>query len=268
MATEVKVALVTGASSGLGAQIAARLARTGYRVYGTSRRAAPQDAPFEALHMDVDDDASVDAAVATLIAREGRLDVVVSNAGRGIAGPLEDTSTADALAQFQTNFFGTHRVCRATLPHLRARARSDLIVVGSLAGRVAVPYQGMYSASKFALEGYCEALRMELHGSGVRLCLLEPGDFATGFTAARDAPHVVGGLHARRFAAAMAVIERDESQGCDPALAAAAVCRLLASSKLPLRRRVGAWLQTTLVGLQPVLPARWMEGLVASHYGC
>lgn len=111
---------------------------------------------------------------------------MVSNAGMGFGGALEDTSSEEAFAQFQTNFFGNHRVCRAALPHLRARERAHIVVVGSIAGLIAVPFQGMYSAAKFALEGYCEALRMELRLSTVRVAIVQPGDFATGFTAARQ----------------------------------------------------------------------------------
>jgi len=183
-----RVALVTGASSGLGKAIANDLQAAGYRVYGTSRKAADPSNPhgnFELLTMDVDQDASVEAAIGTLVDRERSLDVVVSNAGIGIPGALEDKSSEEALAQFQTNFFGNHRVCRTALPHLRTRARAHLVVIGSIASLIGVPFQGMYSATKFALEGFCEALRTELRGSSVRVAMIEPGDFATGFTAAK-----------------------------------------------------------------------------------
>lgn len=180
-----RVALVTGASSGFGLFIANDLHAAGYRVYGASRRAVGgPDGGFQAIAMDVDDDASVAAGVGAIVAREGRLDVLVSNAGIGIAGSLEDTTTQEAKAQFETNFFGNHRVCRAALPHLRAQESSHIVVIGSLAGLFGIPFQGMYSASKFALEGYCESLRIELRHTGVRVAIVEPGDFATGFTAA------------------------------------------------------------------------------------
>ena len=145
MAAKGRVALVTGASSGLGRAIANHLQDAGYRVYGTSRKVAGEDNPygdFELIAMDVDRDASVEAAIGILVDREGGLDVVISNAGMGIAGALEDTSSEEALAQFQTNFFGNHRVCRFALPHLRARERAYIVVIGSIAGLIAVPFQG------------------------------------------------------------------------------------------------------------------------------
>ena len=180
MAVKGRVALVTGASSGLGRAIANKLQDAGYRVYGTSRKVMGKDNPygdFALIAMNVDQDASVGRQWSPGH-REGGLDVVVSNAGMGIAGALEDTSSEEASAQFQTSFFGNHRVCRCALPHLRARERAHIVVIGSVAGLIAVPFQGMYSAAKFALEGYCEALRMELRGSSVRIAIVEPGDFA------------------------------------------------------------------------------------------
>src|SRR5450631_2667136 len=154
MVDKERVALVTGASSGLGLAIATDLHGAGYRAYGTSRKVTGAHSPygaFELIKMDVDHDASVEAAIGDLIDREGRLDIVVSNAGMGFGGALEDTSSEEAFAQFQTNFFGNHRVCRAALPHLRARERAHIVVVGSIAGLIAVPFQGMYSAAKIEL---------------------------------------------------------------------------------------------------------------------
>ncbi|HTV32137.1 MAG TPA: SDR family oxidoreductase [Methylocella sp.] len=265
-----RVALVTGASSGLGRAIANDLQDGGFRVYGTSRKAGESNphGNFELITMDVDQDASVEAAIGALVDREGRLDVVVSNAGMGIAGALEDTSSDEALAQFQTNFFGNHRVCRAALPHLRARARAHLVVVGSIAGRIGVPFQGMYSATKFALEGYCEALRMELRGSSVRVALIEPGDFATGFTAARRQTTGSGNGSAYRaaFEAALAIIEKDEMNGADPTLVSKAVWQIVESDRPALRNLVGPLSQTAIARAKPLFPAAAFEALIADHY--
>ncbi|MGO9008424.1 MAG: SDR family oxidoreductase [Beijerinckiaceae bacterium] len=273
MAVKGRVALVTGASSGLGKAIAAELHAAGYRVYGTSRKAAGKDKPhgdFELISMDVEQDASVEAAIGTIVDREGGLDVVVSNAGMGIAGSLEDTSSDEALAQFQTNFFGTHRVCRVALPHLRARERAHIVVIGSIAGVVAVPFQGMYTATKFALEGYCEALRMELRRSGVRVAIVEPGDFATGFTAARQKTIASGTSPAYRssFEAALNVMETDEKAGADPVLVGKLVRRLVETDRPALRHKVGQFLQTAVAGAKPFLPAALFEWLIADHYKC
>jgi NAD(P)-dependent dehydrogenase (short-subunit alcohol dehydrogenase family) len=224
--------LVTGASSGFGALIAGRLAADGWRVYGASRRGVTPHPAIHALQMDVTDDQSVEAGVRTILEREGRLDAVVSNAGFGLAGAIEDTSSEEALDQFQTNFFGNHRVCRAALPHLRAHGRGRIVVIGSLAGLVGIPFQGFYSASKFALEGYCETLRMELRGTGVSVTIVEPGDFRTAFTDQRRTTISSGPTspYAAAFASAHSVMEADELGGTDPALVADAVAASLAAA--------------------------------------
>jgi len=187
-----------------------------------------------------------------------------------IAGALEDTSSEEALAQFQTNFFGNHRVCRCALPHLRARERAHIVVIGSVAGLIAVPFQGMYSAAKFALEGYCEALRMELRGSSVRIAIVEPGDFATGFTAARQETIGSGQGSAYRatFEAALAVIKKDETGGADPVLVSRVVKRIIETDRPALRHPVGAFLQTAVARAKPFLPAAAFETLIADHYKC
>jgi short-subunit dehydrogenase len=271
MGRRERVALVTGASSGLGKAIANELQESGYRVYGTSRKAVGKVNPhgnFELVAMDVNEDPSVESTVRTVVDREGFLDVVVSNAGMGIAGALEDTSSEEALAQFQTNFFGNHRVCRAALPYLRSCERSHLVVVGSIAGLIGVPFQGMYSATKFALVGYCEALRMELRGSGVRVALIEPGDFATGFTAARY--QTIGSrcssIYRTAFKAALAVIEKDEMNGAHPNVVSRAVRRIIETERPALRHLVGPLSQTAIARAKPFLPASVFEVLIADHY--
>ena len=168
--------LVTGASSGIGLACADLLARRGFRVYGASRTATEPERAFPSLRMDVDDDVSVAEGVARVLEREGRIDAAVNCAGFGIAG---------AKRQFETNFFGVLRVCRAVLPAMRERRAGTIVNVSSIAGLVPLPFQGFYSASKFALEGMSEALRMEVRPFGIRVVLVEPGDCRTHFTANR-----------------------------------------------------------------------------------
>lgn len=266
---EKPVALVTGASSGLGKVMAEALAAEGYRVFGTSRHPGRAAAPsgVQLVAMDVDDDASVDKAVRAVVEEAGRLDLLLCSAGFGLMGPVEDSAPADMIAQFQTNVFGVHRACRAALPHLRRRPAAKIVVVGSLAGIVGLPYQGMYSASKFALEGYCEALRMELRDSPVRVALIQPGDFSTGFTGARRFVADVSAPHQETFARALAIVEEDEASGGDIALIADAIVRLAADPAPPLRTVVASEEQTELAGARPTMdPAEW-EALIAEHYG-
>jgi short-subunit dehydrogenase len=265
------VALVTGASSGLGRIMAETLAQNGYRVFGTSRRpeAIPAPSTITMITMDVDNDASVENGVNDVIEQAGRLDLVVCNAGFGVFGAIEDTPTADMTAQFQTNVFGVHRVCRATLPYLRQRKISRLIVVGSIAGLVGLPYQGMYSASKFALEGYCEVLRLELRGSPVRVALIQPGDFATGFTASRllAGEANVSRWHRDSLARTMAVVKDDEENGGDFSLLSEAIIRLAADPNPALRNIVAMSEQEELALAKASYPHDEWEAMIAGHFG-
>src|SRR5262245_54772812 len=163
-----KVVLVTGASSGIGRAVATHLASCGPRVFGTSRHPAAEASDgIEWVAMDVDDDASVERGVASVLQRAGRLDAVVNNAGWALMGPVEETSIDEARAQMETNFFGVLRVCRAVLPVLRRQGGGHIVNVSSLGGVFGMPFSGIYSASKFALEGLSESLRFETRRHGI-----------------------------------------------------------------------------------------------------
>lgn len=266
------VVLITGASSGIGRVCAEHLHARGYRVYGTSRR-APQTiaaGTVRMLAMDVTSEESVQRALQQLLAREGRLDVVLNNAGDGIAGAVEDTSIEEARQQLDTNFFGVLRVCRAVLPLMRRQGGGLIVNVSSLGGLIALPFQGLYSASKFAVEGMTEALRMEVRPFGVRVALIEPGDFRTGFTAQRRkvlaAQH--GGAYAERFGKALATMERDESGGADPRAVALLLERIIRSRSPRPRYKVGGLFQKLSAGLlRKILPQKLFEYLLMASYG-
>jgi NAD(P)-dependent dehydrogenase (short-subunit alcohol dehydrogenase family) len=180
-----KVALVTGASSGIGEATAQRLSQAGYTVYGTSRRGNPAgQRTFEMLALDVTSDASVDAAVQQLVAREGRIDLLVNNAGFGVAAAAaEESSIVQAQAIFDTNFFGMVRMVRAVVPHMRSQKRGRIINIGSVLGFLPMPYMALYSATKHAVAGYSEALDHELRTQGIRVSLVEPAYINTPFDA-------------------------------------------------------------------------------------
>src|SRR6195952_4237627 len=165
-----KVILVTGASSGIGLACATALQAKGHTVYGSSRdlnRIKPVS--FKPVELDVTDDASVKAAVDKIIKAEGKIDVLINNAGNGVTGPAYAMPVDFAKKQFEVNFFGVIRVSSEVLPKMIEAKKGLVINVSSLAGLFGLPYQGMYSASKYALEGYTESLRMELQQTGVRV---------------------------------------------------------------------------------------------------
>jgi NAD(P)-dependent dehydrogenase (short-subunit alcohol dehydrogenase family) len=180
-----KIALVTGASSGIGKATAERLAKAGYKVYGTSRRGAQQgDRSFEMLSLDVTDDESVAAAVGELIRREGRIDLLVNNAGFGVApAAAEESSLDQARSIFDTNFFGLVRMTRAVVPHMRRQNRGRILNIGSVLGFLPMPYGALYAATKHAVEGYSESLDHELRTRGIRVSVIEPAYTKTPFDA-------------------------------------------------------------------------------------
>ena len=263
----MKSVLVTGASSGIGLACAVHLAARGWRVFGSSRRPPPGPVPFEFVAMDVTSEDSIARALAEILARAGQLDAVVHSAGFGFAGAVEDTDLSEAQQQFDTNFFGAHRVLRATLPALRA-TRGRLAFISSLGGAIALPFQGMYCASKFALEGLVESLAHELHGSGVAVVLVQPGDFRTGFTDARKPTRASGDGSAYRaqMDRSMAVMIADEQRGPEPHAVARIVDHALTTTRPHLRYAVGMPLQRWSIVLRRLLPWRLFSAVLRLIY--
>lgn len=263
------VVLVTGASSGIGYACASYLHSRAFRVYGASRSIhLCSDIDFERLAMDVADDASVEAAIALVVEREGRIDALVNAAGFGIAGAVEDTSIDEARRQFESNFFGVMRACNVVLPILRRQQSGVIINISSIAGRCAVPFQALYSASKFAVEGFTEALRMESKPFGVRVVLVEPGDFKTNFTQNRvvtrasteDSPYY------RRMRNALSVMEHDETNGPDPIAVARLVERIIADPAPRLRYTTGPIIERVAVHVRSLIPHRLYEALMMRYF--
>jgi NAD(P)-dependent dehydrogenase (short-subunit alcohol dehydrogenase family) len=182
---EGKTAIVTGASSGIGQATAQRLAVAGYRVYGTSRRGAHSaQGSFKLLALDVTSDASVDAAVTDVMRAEGHIDLLVNNAGFGVApAGAEESSIDQARSIFDTNFFGVVRMTRAVVPQMRRHGRGRIINIGSVLGFLPMPYGALYAATKHAIEGYSESLDHELRTRGIRVAVVEPAYTKTQFEA-------------------------------------------------------------------------------------
>lgn len=180
-----KTALVTGASSGIGEATAQRLVMAGYKVYGTSRRAAKaSQRSFELLPLDVTSDESVEATVTEVLRLEGHIDLLVNNAGFGIApAAAEESSIEQARSIFETNFFGIVRMTRAVVPHMRCQRAGRILNIGSVLGFLPMPYAALYAATKHAVEGYSESLDHELRTRGIRVSVIEPAYTKTQFDA-------------------------------------------------------------------------------------
>ena len=267
--TQPRVVLVTGASSGIGAAIATHLARGEYRVFGTSRRpGTPAGDGIEWIAMDVDDDASVERGVAAVVERAGRLDAVVNNAGWALMGAIEDTSVAEARAQMETNFFGVFRVCRAVLPVMRAQGGGCIINVSSLGGVFGMPFSGLYSASKFAVEGLSESLRFETRRMGIRVVVIEPGDTQSQLPMKR---RTVGGAGASAYGQALDRFKAQQAKDEASAPSAEPIARLvdaiLRNPSPRLRFGVGMLGQRIVVPLKRLLPYRLFERVVGLAMG-
>ncbi|MGH9293170.1 MAG: SDR family NAD(P)-dependent oxidoreductase [Acidimicrobiales bacterium] len=266
-----KAVLITGASSGIGRAAADLLARSGWSVAGASRRGTGGDR-WDGLVMNVDDDRSVANGVAAVVARHsGHLDAVVANAGWGLAGAVEQTTVTEAKYQFETNFFGVHRLVQAALPVMRAQQSGRIVVVGSIAGLIAIPYQAFYTATKFALEGYVEALAWEVSRFGIAASIVEPGNIRTEFTASRRDVRPPGGSlpdpYGDAVAKAVALMERDEASGTTAAAAAAAIERVLNARRPRRRVTVGRWDERAGAIAKRLLPYRIFEGAARRALG-
>jgi short-subunit dehydrogenase len=262
-----RVVLITGASSGIGACCAAYLAGRGYRVYGGARGAVTA-AGVEALSLDVTSDSSVAEAVGILFNREGRLDVLVNNAGFGIGGAIEDTSVEEAQEQFDVNFFGVHRMCRAALPIMREQKSGYIVNIGSIGGLIGIPFQGFYSATKFALEGFSEALRLEVRPFGIYVVLIEPGDHRTAFTQRRRWAKGAreGSAYADPAQQAVARMAADEQAGPGPEGIARLLHNVTNNPNPRLRYTAGPAAQRAAVWLKRMLPYAAIEKIMRDHY--
>lgn len=182
---KAKIALVTGASSGIGEATAVRLAKAGYKVYGTSRRGIKAGKrSFEMLPLDVTSDEFVESAVNEVIRLDGRIDLLVNNAGFGVApAGAEESSLDQARSIFETNYFGLIRMTRAVVPHMRRQGSGRIINIGSVLGFLPMPYGALYAATKHAVEGYSESLDHELRTRGIRVSVMEPAYTKTSFDA-------------------------------------------------------------------------------------
>lgn len=263
-----QVILVTGASSGFGKVIATQLAAQGHTVYGTSRKTVSGSPDFRMLQLDITDQASVSSALSTIIAEQGRIDVLVNNAGMGISGAIELTTEDDIQRQMNTNFIGTVRMSAAVLPSMREAGRGRIINISSIAGVLAVPFQAFYSASKFAIEGYSEALYQEVKPLGIQVCVVEPGDFQTGFTAQRQMSEATRShsQYGESFTKAMQNVEQSENNGCHPEKLGKAICKLVNSRRPAFRTKVGPWEQVFFARIKPMLPFSLVDWLIRKFY--
>lgn len=261
--------LITGGSSGIGKTTGAYLANKGLVVYGTTRSLDkyPGFKAFKLLQLDVKDPLSISKAIQQIIDTEGRLDVLINNAGVGITGPIEETPITEIQKAFDTNFNGPIRMMQAVLPQMRAQKSGLIINITSIAGYMGLPFRGVYSASKGALELITEAIRLETRDFGVRITNLAPGDFATNIASGRyHAPVLEHSAYKESYGSALALMNQDVDAGEDPVMVAKKIYALLNNPKPKVRYGVGAPLQKLSIFLKRILPSKMYEKMLANHY--
>ena len=262
-----KVVLITGGSSGIGKSIGEFLADKGFTVYGTSRNPVNYSASkFSLVALDVTNTATIQQAVKTVIEKEGKLDILINNAGAGITGAIEEIPDAEIKRNFETNFFGPINVIKAVLPQMRKQNSGLIINITSIAGYMGLPYRGVYSASKGALELITEAFRMELKDFNINMTNVAPGDFATNIAAGRfHAPIKVDSPY-KKYASVLNDIDEDVNKSSDPIEVAKVVHKVILTKSPKIHYKVGAFMQKFSIVLKFVLPDKVYEKLLLNHY--
>ncbi len=264
-----KVILITGVSSGFGRQTARLLADDGHIVYGTIRRETETDKGVNILMLDLTDTDSIKKAVRTVLEREGRIDILVNNAGMHTGGPIETIPDDYIRKQMDTNFLGTVRLTREVLPVMRKQGGGIIINFSSIGGLMGLPFQAFYSASKFAIEGFSEALRMEVKKFKIKVILINPGDFHTNNSANRRgflAPSSEGDPYYDQFTKTLGIIEKDEAGGWEPVVLAKKIVRIVNSRNQRNKYIISSFEQKLAVGLKYILPGKIFAAILESHY--
>lgn len=263
-----KIIFITGASSGIGRAMAEFLHQKGYKVYGTSRN--PQQYPeskVKLVALEVTDVGSIRKAVEQVIEIEGKIDVLINNAGAGITGALEEIPSEEIKRNFGTNLFGPIEVIKAVLPQMRKQKSGLIINITSIAGYMGLPYRSVYSASKGALELITEALRMEVKQFGIEVTNIAPGDFATNIAQGRyHTPVIQGSDYEKSYGKNLELMNAHVDSGSDPIQMAEAVYRVINTSKPKIHYKVGAFLQKFSIVLKRVLPDKIYEKMLMNHY--
>ncbi|MGR2751819.1 oxidoreductase [Agromyces arachidis] len=267
---ERQVALVTGASSGIGEQTAIELLRRGFTVYGAARRVDRMsplvDAGGHAIEMDVTDDASVRRAVDRITTEQGRIDVLVNNAGYGSYGALEDVPIDEARRQFEVNVFGLARVTQLVLPGMRERRSGTIVNISSIGGRIYEPLGSWYHATKFAVEGLSDSMRVELEPHGIRVVIIQPGAIRTEWNgiSRRSAIDRSGETaYAAQARALVRVLEAADTTAAAPGPdVVAATIAAAVTAKRPRTRYATPFSAKAIVGLRRILPDRVFDAVV------
>jgi len=268
-----KVALVVGASSGMGKACAEYLLNEGYVVYGTSRNASfpknnlANESSIIMLPMDVTNEATINKAVEYILEKESQINVLLNCAGYALGGAVEDLSLNEIQDIFSTNLFGMMMVCQKVLPVMRKQSSGLIVNISSVAGFIALPFQSMYSSSKYAVEAMTEALRMEVKPFGIKVAMINPGDIKTNFTASRRTANksLENLVYKSRYEKAVNEMVKSEMSGPGPEIVVKVFAKILKSKNPSIRNVVGLQYKSVAV-LKKILPSQLVESIVEKMY--
>lgn len=264
-----KVILITGISSGFGLATASALADLGHIVYGTIRRNCETSHKINIIRMDLTDSVSVKKAVETVIQSEGRIDVLINNAGMHTGGPIETLPEEYIKLQMDTSFYGLVELTREVLPYMRKQGGGTIINFSSIGGLMGLPFQAFYSAAKFAVEGFSEALRMEVKPFNIKVVVINPGDFHTNNSANRRnflAPTNNAEPYSENYKNALAQIEKDEAGGWEPQVLSRRLVKIVESRNPRQRYIIASFEQKLAVILKYILPGNLFRTILEDHY--
>jgi len=259
------IVILSGGSSGIGAAASSLLAEKGYRVYALSRRGtAPLHPLIVPMAVDINDEQAVREAVGEVIGKEGKIDILVCNAGNGIAGSIEEIPVENAKGQFETCYFGALRLIREVLPHMRERHYGRIITVSSVAAVIPIPFQAHYSAVKSAVLSLTEALSLEVKPFGIKCSCVLPGDASTGFTAARKRIETKDSPYAEVLERSVGKMEKDETNGMPPERIASAIVKQATARRMKMVVTPGFEYKAinALFAILPKKFALWIVGLL------
>jgi len=265
----LKTVLITGASSGIGKAIAEHLSEKGYTVFGTSRnpKKTSEKNDFEMIVLEVTQIESIWKAVNYVIGKSGRIDVLINNAGMGIAGPLEEIPEAEIKRVFETNFFGPINLMKAVLPQMRKQGSGLIINTTSIAGYMGLPFRGVYSATKGALELLTESINMEVKKQGIRLVNLAPGDFATNIASGRyHAPLQEKSPYFLTYQTSLEMMNAHVDSGADPRKIARLVEQIMLDKNPKIHYKAAGMIEKFGIVLKRILPDKVYERMLMKHF--
>lgn len=263
-----KTVFITGGSSGIGKSIGEFLLQKGYQVYGTSRN--PENYPdsqFPLLTLEVRSSESIHKAIIQVLQQSGRIDVLINNAGVGITGALEEIPMNEIRNNFETNLFGPIEIMQAVLPHLRNQNSGLIINITSIAGYMGLPFRGVYSASKGALELITESIRMEVKQFGIQIVNVAPGDFATNIASRRyHAPLLHGSPYETTYGNTLKMMDEHVDKGSNPNEMAELIFKIISNPNPKIHYKIGEFMQQFSIVLKRILPDKMYEKLLMNHY--